>query len=383
MPHQRKLIREAVKAALVAAGTAAADRVFETRLVPWRTAQLPAISVYSRSEDGITVESEPRVLRRPLSLVIEGVVIANQDVDDALDALSLEIERAMHADPTLGDVCGDSYLASVELGMMDVEGARPMGAVQLVYAVTYRTGAPEAEDVTLDPLEEARVSYTSGGNLLLMPGAAGGYVTTPDSPAVSITGDLDFRVRLAMNDWPPPAGASSLMLIGKYGAAGTWSYAFSVNSTGNLVLQLSTTGSNQFIGTSTVATGFSDGSAHWVRVTRSGAAVKFYTSEDGDTWVQLGANVTLGTAGSIFDGTAVLGVGGWTFDSREWAGRLMFAELRNGIGGTIVAQLDPNDDADPGAASIVSEQTGETWTLGAGVSLTTEAAQDIIELEGA
>jgi hypothetical protein len=44
-----------------------------------------------------------------------------------------------------------------------------------------------------------------GEDFVLLPGASGDYVSTPDAAALDITGDLDLRVRVAMDDWTPAA----------------------------------------------------------------------------------------------------------------------------------------------------------------------------------
>lgn len=154
--HQRQVIREAAVAQLKGVSpafkTMAGARVYETRMVPWRNQELPAISVFSGDESVDDQQSAPRELKRKLDLTIDAVVIASEDLDDVLDAFALEVERAMHADPTLGGAASDTVLKRTTIGTM-VEGNRPIGAVQLVYETTYYTNAPEASDTTLDDLE--------------------------------------------------------------------------------------------------------------------------------------------------------------------------------------------------------------------------------------
>lgn len=164
MPHRRQQIREAVAAVLVAAGTVAGARVYTTRMVPHRRAQLPAVSVYALEEsvDSESRATSPRELTRRLQLAVEGAVEAAENVDDALDALALELERAMHADDTLGGLAGDVLLSSTELAVAE-EGAKPIGLVRLVYEVTYNTYAPEAADVTVDDLDTLDVRYSLEG----------------------------------------------------------------------------------------------------------------------------------------------------------------------------------------------------------------------------
>lgn len=161
--HQRQIIREAIRDALVAANTSAGSRVYETRVVPWHRVELPAIAVYTLNET-VAPESKttgPRVLQRLSHLEVVAAVEASANVDDALDAIALEIERAMHADETFGGACGRSILTSSELAV-EVEGQKPLGFLSLIYEVTYYTDAPEAADVTLDDLSTVDTKYDLG-----------------------------------------------------------------------------------------------------------------------------------------------------------------------------------------------------------------------------
>jgi len=165
MAHQRKLIRDAIVAALVGE-TVAEDRVRSTRLTPWRKGGLPAISVYAVDEDVDPAKSDaaPRKLHRVVNMTIEGVLAeTNEDqLDDALDALAEEIEVAMDADPYLGGVAADSMLLRTDLGTATL-GERPHGAVQLIYAVTFQTNVPE--DGATEDLETASIKHDLGGTV--------------------------------------------------------------------------------------------------------------------------------------------------------------------------------------------------------------------------
>ena len=157
--HQRKVIRDAVAAALVAANTTVGTRVFKTQTVPWRQQKLPAVGIGILSETSEDQGSAPRQLTRTADLTIVGVLDASGQVDDALDALALEIERAMHADPTFGDVCNDSRLTGTELAI-DEDGSKSIGFLRLTYQVTYYTGAPDADDVELVDLTAIDTTYS-------------------------------------------------------------------------------------------------------------------------------------------------------------------------------------------------------------------------------
>lgn len=148
--HERAAIRKAVVSALVgrapAFATSARDRVTSSRQAPIREAELPTINVYVDGEtvDDVTASDSPRELTRTVVLVVEGWAGATADLDDVLDDLALEIERAVDADPFLGDTAADSVLTNTEIGLK-IDGSRPLGCVHLEFAITYRTPQRVAE----------------------------------------------------------------------------------------------------------------------------------------------------------------------------------------------------------------------------------------------
>lgn len=163
--HQRKLIRDAVTSILIAAATAAGSKVYPTRVLPFVLPELPVISVYTLDEsvDPDSANTAPRELTRTLSVVIEAMSAPGPDIDDTMDALALEIETAMHADPYLGDVCVDSLLASTEIESIE-EGDREVGWMALTYSVTYRTEAPDAP-TNLDDFNTAYATHNLGNDV--------------------------------------------------------------------------------------------------------------------------------------------------------------------------------------------------------------------------
>ncbi len=145
MAHQRQLIRQAVRALLLNQ-TAALAKIETTRVTRYRKSELPAIAVYTSEEMVAEASSTtaPRELTRELDVVIAGWVGFGDGMDDAMDDLALEIETAMHADPYLGGLAGDSILKASTMAV-DGEGDALMGFLTLTYGVTYRTLAPEAQ----------------------------------------------------------------------------------------------------------------------------------------------------------------------------------------------------------------------------------------------
>lgn len=199
---------------------------------------------------------------------------------------------------------------------------------------------------------------------LSLPGTSGNYASTPDSAAVSITGDIDIRIKLSMADWTP---AASKVLLAK----GT-SYQLAVLSSGfsGMLYFMSNAGTNEAI--SSVATGVTDGTTKWVRAARVSATgtVTFYTSSDYDpsaetgTWTQLGTSQASGAA-AIPDGSQSVTLGAAVDGTSAVSGDIQYAEIRSGIDGTVVAKFDPATVEIAGTRdpNTVVASTGETWTV--------------------
>lgn len=213
------------------------------------------------------------------------------------------------------------------------------------------------EDRRFDPTIGAAAQWID------LPGTSGNYASTPDSAAVSITGDIDIRVKVALDDWTP---AAEQALVAKWTNPSSRSYLFSVLTTGALRLRLTTDGSTSVIADSSVATGVTDGAIKWVRVTWVDATnvIAFFTSDDGVTWSQLGSTGSINIAG-IADTTAALEVGTFSSGSGLLAGNVFYAEIRNGIDGPVVAKFDANTVPQTGTRTPASwtSATGEVWTV--------------------
>jgi hypothetical protein len=193
-----------------------------------------------------------------------------------------------------------------------------------------------------------RVTVGAGAYLSL-PGVDNARATCPDHPQLDITGDIDLRACIRMNDWTPTADFGFAAIIGKYTAA-LATYGLFVTSTGLLTLAWRTSGGTNLNTSSTIATGFTDGTTHWIRATLdvdNGAGQRvliFYTSDDPPStpvpaWTQLGATVTQAGTTSI-QSNSTTGFVGAIDNIEEWAGRFYKGEIRNGIGGTVVGSPD-------------------------------------------
>lgn len=202
-----------------------------------------------------------------------------------------------------------------------------------------------------------------GEDFLFLSGASGNYASTPDAASLDIVGDIDLRVRVAMDDWTPAAEST---LIAKYTATGNQrSYALAVTATGALIFRWSEDGTVEKSETSSAVNTFTNGSTHWVRATldvnngASDAAVNFYTSEDGSTWTALGAEQLNGATTSIFASTAVLELGAQTGGTvNRLAGKVFRAQVLSGIAGTSVAAPIASV-----SSNGVTDATPLTWTV--------------------
>jgi hypothetical protein len=213
----------------------------------------------------------------------------------------------------------------------------------------------------------------TGENYLYLPGVAGNYASTPDAAALDITGDIDIRVRVAMDDWTP---AADIGLVSKWNGAVTQSaYLFNVNSgSGRLSLYWSTNGTTVSNSISTVSPTISDGAALWVRVTfdvdngSGGNDVAFFTAPDQATepssWTQLGTTVTTAGTTSIFNSTAPLEVGSWQGGVvGNAAAKFYRAIVRDGIGGTVAFDADFTTGITSGAQTTFTESSSNAATV--------------------
>ena len=206
----------------------------------------------------------------------------------------------------------------------------------------------------------------TGENYVYLPGVAGNYLSVPDSAALDITGDLDVRALVALDDWTP---AATMVLLAKESSGSTRSYRLSVVATGVLQLVWSTDGSATTTASSTVAPTIADGAALWIRATldvdngASGWDVKFYTSADGVSWSQLGSTVTGAGVTSVYASTSAVEVGSRSGGLTEnIAAAIHRAQVFNGIAGTLVLDVDTSL-VSSGSATSFPARTGQTVTI--------------------
>jgi len=225
-----------------------------------------------------------------------------------------------------------------------------------------------------------RVSVLAGPVALDLPGAkvgvAGGYATTPDNAALDITGDLDVRFDATLTNWITSGSGASTELCGKFNfTGGSKSWILMVRN-GALRLEWSVDGTNILNATSTANLAVPAHGHLAVRATldvdngASGNTVTFYTSDSiTGTWTQLGNAIVQSGTTSIFNSTAALEVGTVsTLGFQVCAGKVHKFQLRNGIGGTLVAS--PDFTAQASGTTSFTDSAGRTWSKAGNASIT-------------
>lgn len=213
-------------------------------------------------------------------------------------------------------------------------------------------------------------------------------VSTPDHASLDITGDMDIRMLVAPDVW---ATGDTQDLIGKWGASDLVeaAYRFTVRSEepgADPQLRFSWEDSVSTIDINIYSEEFVpgvDGSALWVRVAfdaDNGAhpAVQFYTSADpieteaaSVVWTPLGGVIE----DPDLNPPAVVNTTAFPLTipttSTGFAGKVYYAEIRNGINGTIVADPDFRDaDQKTGnSPTTFTDTTGKVWTFDTAVWL--------------
>lgn len=209
-----------------------------------------------------------------------------------------------------------------------------------------------------DGLTSPSAQVTYAGSLFL-DGASAAYAEVQDSQQLDITGDIEIRCKLALDDWTP---ATEQTLISKWGSAGSYSYRLFVTSpTGMIGFQWSNDGTTINTMYATAFPSVANGQTIWIRVTLDvnngygGATGRFFTSTNGSTWTQLGNQISLVATTSIFSSNARLLIGshGPLGTDGKFVGKINRVEIFNSINGQRVLDAD-FESAEPGALSANS-----------------------------
>ena len=197
----------------------------------------------------------------------------------------------------------------------------------------------------------------NGGNYVYCTNVTSNRMTAPNEAGLQITGDIDLRAHLAHDTWN---AATQQYLISRIGGSGNFAYALDMTGT-SLRFLYSTTGSNLLNRSQAISVVARQ--PKWVRVTvqPSLGEFKFFTSDDGVTYTQIGATQTISPF-TIFAGVGFIGIGGDSFGGGVVAGKMYRAQVFSGVSGTKVLDVDTSVIT-TGAATSFTALTGQTVTI--------------------
>jgi hypothetical protein len=205
----------------------------------------------------------------------------------------------------------------------------------------------------------------------LIPQSATSNITTPDSVATSVTGEIDLICLRMLNSWNN--GVYLQSLFGKWKNAGQLSYTLGTANTSKLQFAYTQDGTNVITANSSTAYTRTEGAWYWSRAHfKPAGTVDFFTAPYAGSntpptagqWTQLGTTVSI-TAGSIFDGTDLLTVGdngllGIVSNTVVAAGRVQVWSGDSTSGGVLKADFNADDWVT--GNTMTSSTTGEVWT---------------------
>lgn len=226
---------------------------------------------------------------------------------------------------------------------------------------------PPADGGAVSRWRNGGSAYTTGAYIgadgLVLQGVAGNYGYLAPAAVLNPAGDMEFVCRVTPTDWTP-ASIRSIMTNGDHSGPAYHNWYLWLNTTGTLMFSRPS-GSTARVFTSTVATGVTDGTPKWVKVTfdqDNGSAqseVRFYLSDDGSSWTQLGDPVTNASTGAGNNNT-VHGsptIGQSTYGSLyRWDGTIHRVIVKSGIDGTTVLDADFSS-ATEGVSSFVESSS--------------------------
>ena len=236
-------------------------------------------------------------------------------------------------------------------------------------SLTTILGCPRdhARIVDLDTIADADVWYADYVSL-----SGANKITTPDAATWDTIEDIDLRARVAADLWE----SAEFTVVGKWTATGDQrSYRLrNYNNGGTYTLRLewSTDGIVTSSKTASVGHGFTNATIHGVRATMDASTntVKFYTSDDDTTWVQLGSTQDTAGGTSIFNSTTQVTLGA-SDDGDYMAGKFYNFSYDNAYDGSASDQSLNVTKLATGASSQTDGGTVYTFPVAATMTTNT------------
>jgi len=139
--HYRQRIRDAIAERLAAAETLAGPNVFTSRARPILEIlqkREAVLSVYTADESSQRTK-DGRLLDRTVVASIEAAAGGGDDLDDVLDRLAEQVEAAIDADPTLGNLLSDDMELTATTSEITARGNQQVGAFRMDFECRYLT----------------------------------------------------------------------------------------------------------------------------------------------------------------------------------------------------------------------------------------------------
>ena len=145
MAHVRQQIREAIGTACTGLSTTGA-RVYQARVYPLATANLPGLAIYTNSETSEEAEvgGASRLLMRILEVKIDGYSRKTSGLDDELDTICTEVEVALMDNATVQNLVANLYISETSISFAS-EGDRPIGCASMSWNCVYYTEANDPQ----------------------------------------------------------------------------------------------------------------------------------------------------------------------------------------------------------------------------------------------
>lgn len=144
MTHVRKQIRDRIASQLTSNVTLVSSRVYTSRVYPLTEANLPAITVYTGSENSGRLNMGVGDLNRSLTVDVDLYVRATATFDDDVDAIAVQVEEAIANDFTVNGLAKEAVLTGTDI-QFSGDAEQPVGVAKLTFTVRYVTALTDVE----------------------------------------------------------------------------------------------------------------------------------------------------------------------------------------------------------------------------------------------
>jgi hypothetical protein len=114
------------------------SNVYQSRVYAIHTGKLPALFVYTSSEQSERIGMTPMTYERTVTVNVEAVVHAGENYDDTLDTICKEVEVALQTDLTRNSLAKDTRIVSFESEFSD-QADKPLARGTIQVEVDYYT----------------------------------------------------------------------------------------------------------------------------------------------------------------------------------------------------------------------------------------------------